>query len=90
MKKIFASGLLTLVLVLVLSVFAQRATAQCIMCKAQVEASSTDKEGYDTTGLNKGIVYLMTIPYLLIGSVGFFWYRHTQQQKKKATADERI
>ncbi|WP_232066397.1 MULTISPECIES: hypothetical protein [Hymenobacter] len=55
--------------------------AQCTMCKTQVEASRTDKEGYDTSGLNKGILYLMTIPYLLIGTVGFWWYRNNKKKK---------
>lgn len=86
MKKVAITGLLAFVVALLLSVLPLPAQAQCTMCKAQVEAASNEKDGYDTTGLNKGIVYLMTIPYVLIGSVGFFWYRHTQQQKKKAAA----
>ncbi|MBT9391599.1 hypothetical protein KLP40_00375 [Hymenobacter sp. NST-14] len=84
MKKATISGLLALLVMLVLTVLPLPASAQCTMCKTQVESASNEKDDYDTTGLNKGIVYLMTIPYVLIGTVGFFWYRHTQQQKKKA------
>ena len=87
MKKATISGLFALLVVLVLSVLPLPVAAQCTMCKTQVESASNEKDGYDTTGLNKGIVYLMTIPYVLIGTVGFFWYRHTQQQKKKTTAN---
>ncbi|RSK45663.1 hypothetical protein [Hymenobacter perfusus] len=86
MKKAAFGGFLTLVVALLLSVVPLASRAQCAMCKTQVEASRQEKDGYDTTGLNKGILYLMTIPYVLIGTVGFFWYRHSQQQKKKATA----
>ncbi|MBC6990449.1 hypothetical protein [Hymenobacter sp. BT491] len=57
------------------------AQAQCTMCKTQVESARTEKDAADYTGLNKGIVYLMTIPYLLMGAVGFFWYRHSHQKK---------
>ncbi|MFD2786473.1 hypothetical protein [Hymenobacter rubripertinctus] len=86
MKKITVNGLFALLLLL-MSLLPLAGAAQCTMCKTQVEAASNEKDGYDTTGLNKGIVYLMTIPYVLIGAVGFFWYRHTQQQKKKASTN---
>lgn len=82
MKKLLYSGLLTVVLALLLSALPQQVWAQCTMCKTQVESARQDKDGYDTTGLNKGILYLMTIPYVLIGTVGYFWYRHSQKQKK--------
>lgn len=51
------------------------------MCKTQVEAARTDKEGYDFSGLNKGILYMAAIPYLLMGAVGYFWYRNTHAKK---------
>ncbi|WP_019947053.1 hypothetical protein [Hymenobacter aerophilus] len=87
MKKLAITGLLALVVTLLLSVLVPApAQAQCTLCKTQLVAGGKDKDSYDTTGLNKGIVYLMTIPYILIGSVGFFWYRHTHQQKKKKAA----
>ncbi|NVO83921.1 hypothetical protein [Hymenobacter terrestris] len=87
MKKSVVIGLLALLVTLLLSVLVPApAQAQCTLCKTQLVAGGKDKDSYDTTGLNKGIVYLMAIPYLLIGSVGFFWYRHTNQQKKKKKA----
>jgi len=55
--------------------------AQCVLCKSQVESSRTEKDGYDVTGLNKGIVYLMTVPYLLMGTVGYLWYRNSKKNK---------
>jgi hypothetical protein len=55
--------------------------AQCAMCKAVAE---TDANGGGTAalGLNTGILYLMAFPYLLIGTVGFFWYRHQKKLKQ--------
>ncbi|PJJ47983.1 hypothetical protein [Hymenobacter chitinivorans] len=81
MKKIGA-GLFALVLAVLLSLAPLASQAQCTMCKTQVEAARTEKDSYDTSGLNKGIVYLMTVPYLLIGTIGYFWYRNTHKKNK--------
>jgi hypothetical protein len=43
------------------------------MCKANAENSI--KEGNDAAkGLNMGIMYLLVIPYLAIGAIGYWWY----------------
>lgn len=45
---------------------------QCAMCRAVLES------GGDTTvaeGINNGIVYLMAIPYILVGGILFLVYR---------------
>ncbi len=52
-------------------------------CKTQVESARQENDEYDVAGLNKGIVYMMTIPYLLMGSVGYFWYRRTHPKAAK-------
>ena len=45
---------------------------QCSMCRAVIES----EEGQKTAkGINNGILYLMTIPYLLVGIVGWKVYR---------------
>ncbi|WP_103864488.1 hypothetical protein [Aquimarina sp. I32.4] len=54
------------------------AEAQCAMCRAVLQ----NEEGQEAAkGINNGIVYLMIIPYVLIGVVGYFIYRN----KKKST-----
>ena len=41
---------------------------QCSMCRAVIES----EEGQKTAkGINNGILYLMAIPYLLVGIVGW-------------------
>jgi hypothetical protein len=77
MKKLIFSLLLAL-LTLATLVPAQ---AQCVMCKSQVEAARAERDDYDVAGLNKGIVYMMTVPYILMGAVGFFWYRRTHPKR---------
>ncbi|MGI4739418.1 MAG: hypothetical protein ACRYG7_29995 [Janthinobacterium lividum] len=57
------------------------AQAQCVMCKSQVEAARQERDDFDPAGLNRGIVYMMTVPYILMGAVGFFWYRRTHPKR---------
>lgn len=48
---------------------------QCAMCKAVAE-SDFQSGGTAAQGVNDGIIYLMIAPYLLLGGVGYFIYRH--------------
>ncbi len=77
MKKII---LLSFVLILSLS-YSYTVKAQCPMCKTSVESSLKDKSSMKGRGLNKGILYLLSAPYLAVGLVGIGWYR---QRRKKA------
>ncbi len=43
----------------------EKINAQCAMCKATVESSKTQKNSM-AKGLNKGIIYLMLIPYIFL------------------------
>lgn len=52
---------------------------QCAMCRAVLES----EEGQTTAeGINDGIVYLMAIPYILVGGVIFFIYKKYNTLKK--------
>ena len=59
--------------------FFLKSNAQCAMCRAVLES-----EGNQTAaeGINDGIVYLMAIPYLLVGGLGYFIYRKYNTLKK--------
>ncbi|WP_069676452.1 hypothetical protein [Formosa sp. Hel1_33_131] len=66
----------TLILIFILP-FAS-ISAQCAMCRAVLES----EVGQATAkGVNNGIVYLMIIPYILIGGVAFFLYRYLKDSK---------
>ncbi|UOG73844.1 hypothetical protein MTX78_17180 [Hymenobacter tibetensis] len=82
MKKLVVNSFFAVVLGLLFTLAPLAASAQCTMCKTQVEASRTEKDGYDFSGLNKGILYMAAIPYLLMGAVGYFWYRNTHPRSK--------
>ena len=51
---------------------------QCAMCRAVLE-SGTDTSAAE--GINNGIVYLMAIPYVLVGGVFFLVYRRLRVRK---------
>ena len=86
MKKTFFAASFTLLLGVLLSLAPLAARAQCVMCKSQVEAARQERDDYDVAGLNKGIVYMMAVPYILMGAVGYFWYRRTHPKVAKAKA----
>ncbi|MBI4945802.1 MAG: hypothetical protein HY840_05305 [Bacteroidetes bacterium] len=60
-----------------MSLFSNSASAQCAMCRANVESNLKEKTGLQMAlGLNAGILYLLSIPYV-IGGVGYFvWKRN--------------
>ena len=55
------------------------ANAQCAMCRAVLESEESQTAA---EGINDGIVYLMAIPYLLVGGLGYFIYRKYNTLKK--------
>ena len=52
--------------------FALNTSAQCAMCRASLESNGDTKQA---EAVNDGIVYLMAIPYILVGLLGFVIYR---------------
>jgi hypothetical protein len=63
-------------IVLILFVFSsQELAAQCPMCKLSAESNLRDG-GTAGKGLNAGILYMFAMPYLLVGTLGFLWYRN--------------
>ena len=54
--------------------------SQCAMCKAVVESNleSGDDIG---SGLNDGILYLMSAPYLVVLLFGIFYFLQKRKQK---------
>lgn len=53
--------------------------AQCPMCRLAAE-SNLQNGGTAARGLDAGILYLLAIPYLLVGTIGFIWWKN---QKSK-------
>lgn len=53
--------------------------AQCAMCRA---ALTGDGNKAKAAAVNDGIVYLMVIPYLLVGGIGYAVYRMRKNKLK--------
>ncbi len=77
MKKWFA--------VFVIFFVAQSASTQCAMCKAVAESNMNGGDSM-ASGLNNGIMYLMAIPYILIGGVAYLIYRHRKKLREANSA----
>jgi len=69
----------TIILSIVLLFVLLPVDAQCAMCRAVLE----NEEGQGAAkGINNGIVYLMSIPYILVFGLGYFIYRRYFRTKK--------
>ena len=71
---------IALALLLLCLAVAPAAQAQCAMCRATVENNISSGENRIGSGLNTGILYLMVTPYLVIGVIGYFWYRNSKKK----------
>lgn len=69
MKKVF---FLTLMLMLQLAAF-----AQCSMCTKTAQQLGEKP----AAGLNSGILYLMFAPFLIVGFVGYRWWKGQQNEE---------
>ena len=49
--------------------------SQCAMCKATAESATDDYGNAISGGINTGIVYMMGVPYLLLGILGWVFYK---------------
>ena len=83
MRKLLAISLLTLFITVTA---APIASAQCPMCKSSVESSLADPDNNVGRGLNTGILYLLATPYLLVGAVGFMWWKKLKKKDNEAAS----
>lgn len=57
------------------------AEAQCPMCRMTAE-SNLANGGQEGEGLNNGILYMLATPYLLIGVIGYVWWRNRKKDEE--------
>jgi preprotein translocase subunit SecY len=58
-------------------------SAQCAMCRASVENNVSNGDASIGAGLNNGILYLVVMPYLMAGIIGYLWYRASKKKKAR-------
>jgi H+/Cl- antiporter ClcA len=85
MKPLFGI-LLLIVLTFALSV---RTNAQCSVCsKTALQMGEKPAQG-----LNQGILYLMLMPFAVVGFIGYRWWvtnkRYEEQENKQSAMDNR-
>lgn len=83
MKSTTKILLIAAIVIIALLVFNTDVQAQCAMCQATAE-SSRDAGSSNSEGINKGVMYLFFTPYLIIGTIAYFWWR----ARKKAQMEE--
>lgn len=75
---------ITLLVLLIATVVTDPLSAQCAMCKAASE-TNLKAGGGDPQGLNAGILYMLMLPYLLVGSIGYWWWRNRKKESVQVT-----
>lgn len=83
-KKLTRIGIL-LFFIMGMMMTSYDATAQCPMCKMSAE-SNLKNGGTAGRGLNAGILYMLALPYALVGTIGFVWWRN--HRRKEEDVDE--
>ena len=69
---------LTVLVVFLIAIFAIDLQSQCPMCRMSAESNLQDG-GTAGKGLNKGILYMLSMPYLLVGTLGYLWWRNRRR-----------
>jgi hypothetical protein len=74
-KKLLIILVLTFVLLIVFNIDLD---AQCPMCRMSAETNLRNG-GTEGKGLNRGILYMLCLPYLLVGTLGFIWWKNKKK-----------
>ncbi|PPK99813.1 hypothetical protein [Parapedobacter indicus] len=76
-KRVLAVGVFAVILA---ASMPHRVHAQCAMCTLTAE-NATENGNTQGKGLNKGILFLLAIPYLAAVGVGVLWYKKYRGKK---------
>lgn len=53
--------------------------AQCAMCRTQLENNVSNGDAGIAAGINTGILYLLSMPYLIVLVIGYFWLKTSRK-----------
>lgn len=71
-------GMFTSIALLCLTFF--DAFAQCPMCRISLE-SNLKNGGTTGSGINAGIFMLLCMPYLIVGTIAFVWWKNRKTKE---------
>jgi hypothetical protein len=60
--------------------------AQCAMCRTQLENNFSNGDPGIAAGVNTGILYLLSMPYLAVALLGYFWYKASRNARKQGNS----
>ncbi len=72
----------SIVCIIICLTFLQEVSAQCAMCRTQLENNITNGDTGIAAGINTGILYLLSIPYLAAIIIGYMWYKTSRNARK--------
>ena len=83
--KIFDYRLMRVILLSAAAAFLTTAdaVAQCAMCRSTLENNFSNGNPGIAAGINTGILYLLSMPYLAVIVLGYFWYKSSKNARKK-------
>lgn len=59
--------------------------AQCAMCRSTLENNYSNGNPGIAAGINTGILYLLVFPYLMVMTLGYFWYKSSKNANKNVS-----
>lgn len=57
--------------------------AQCAMCRTTIENNYSNGDPGIAAGINTGILYLLSMPYLAVAIIAYLWYKSSKNASKK-------
>ena len=57
--------------------------AQCAMCRSTLENNYSNGNPGIAAGINTGILYLLSMPYLAVIILGYLWYKSSKNASKE-------
>lgn len=67
----------------ILTTVSERAFAQCAMCRSTIENNYSNGDPGIAAGINTGILYLLSMPYLAAIIIAYLWYKSSKNASKK-------
>jgi hypothetical protein len=68
-----------------LTVHAGDIFAQCAMCRTQLENNVSNGNPGIAAGINTGILYLLSMPYLAAIVIGYLWIKSSRNARKNVS-----
>ena len=72
-----------LVVLLLMTSATVEVSAQCAMCRSTLENNYSNGNPGIAAGINTGILYLLSMPYLAVIIIGYLWYKTSKNASKK-------